>query len=160
MSHFAILALRALVILIGLGALILQLVLIFPVYANTVANESDVTILPVPYAVLGVALAVCVEVALVAVWVLLSMVRRGAIFTQRAFRWVDAIIVAGLAATVLVLAFGIHLIGVAMRDDAPGVIVFVGGAVMAGMAFVLLMVVMRGLLRSATALQSELAEVV
>ncbi len=160
MSRFAILALRALVLLIGVGAVIVQIALLFPVFTQTVAQERDFTFLPLPIVVLGVALAVCVEAALLAIWVLLSMVRADAIFTQRAFRWVDVIIGAGIVATLLVCGFGIPLIGVGLRDDAPGVLVIVGGTVVAGLTFVLLMVVMRGLLRTATAMQAELSEVV
>ncbi|WP_309131357.1 DUF2975 domain-containing protein [Brevibacterium sp.] len=160
MSRIAILALRALVLLIGLGAVIVQIALLFPVFTQTLAQERDFTFLPLPIVVLGVALAVCVEAALIAIWALLSMVRRDAIFTQRAFRWVDVIIGAGLVATLLVGGFGILVIGIALRDDAPGLIAIVGGVVVAGLAFVLLMIVMRGLLRNATAMRSELSEVV
>lgn len=160
MSHLSILALRALVLVIGLAAVIVQAALLFPVFTQTLAQEQDLTFLPVPIVVLGVALAACVEAALIAVWVLLSMVRRDAIFTSRAFRWVDVIIGAGIVATLLVCGFGIPVIGVGVRDDAPGLIAIVGGLVVAGVAFVLLMIVMRGLLRSATAMQTELSEVV
>jgi hypothetical protein len=45
-------------------------------------------------------------------------------------------------------------------DDAPGLILVGGGIALAGAAFSLLMLVMRGLLRKATMLRSELAEVV
>ena len=44
--------------------------------------------------------------------------------------------------------------------DAPGLTAFALGGVICAAAFVLLMIVMRGLLRSATGLRSELAEVV
>ena len=46
------------------------------------------------------------------------------------------------------------------RLDAPGLVVLAGTAVLGAASFVALMVVMRGLLRSATTLQGELAEVV
>ncbi|MCK7624744.1 DUF2975 domain-containing protein [Streptomyces sp. RS10V-4] len=49
-------------------------------------------------AILGVA---CVRVALAAGWRLLAMVRRGALFTPRAFRRVDLITGAATAATLL-----------------------------------------------------------
>lgn len=160
MSQIAILTLRAIVLLIGVGAVIVQIALLFPVFTQTLAREQEFTFLPLPIAVLGIALAVCVEAALIAIWALLSMVRRYAIFTQRAFRWVNVIIGAGIVATLLVGGFGIPLIGIGVRDDAPGVFVIVGGAVVAGLAFVLLMIVMRGLLRNATAMQTELSEVV
>jgi hypothetical protein len=45
-------------------------------------------------------------------------------------------------------------------DDAPGLVLIGGGVAIGGAAFALLMVVMRGLLRSATMLRRELEEVV
>ena len=160
MSRIAILTLRAVVLLIGIGTVTVQIALLFPVFTQTLAREQDVTFLPLPVAVLGIALTLCVEAALIAIWALLSMVSRDAIFSRRAFRWVDIIIGSGIVATLLVAGFAIPLIGIGLRDDAPGIIAIVGGAVVAGLAFVLLMIVMRGLLRNATAMRIELSEVV
>ncbi|MES1169974.1 MAG: DUF2975 domain-containing protein, partial [Leifsonia sp.] len=73
--------------------------------------------------------------------------------------WVNAIIVAGLIATVLVFAFEFHLLGI-VDVGGPPLGILLTAMVTAGAAFVLIMVVMRSLLRSATTLQSELEEVV
>lgn len=154
MSRLVILALRALLILIALGALGGQTVIIFLVATHP---ESDLADRAVAYSVLGIAAIACVEVGLVALWVLLSMVRRGAIFDERAFRWVDVISVAGLVAAVLVAALCAHAGEI---DDAPGLVLIGGGVAIGGAAFALLMVVMRGLLRNATVLRRELDEVV
>ena len=106
----------------------------------------------------GVIVAVAsMQVAMVAVWVLLSMVRRDDIFDPRAFRWVSVITAAGPAAALPLAAVCMHFGEV---DDAPGLILIGGGIALAGAAFTLLMLVMRGLLRKATMLRSELAEVV
>jgi protein-S-isoprenylcysteine O-methyltransferase Ste14 len=115
-----------------------------------------VPFLAVPYSVLGIAALACVEVVLASLWVL-SMVRRGAIFDERAFRWVGVISVAGLVAAVIVAALCAHLGEI---DDAPGLVLIGGGVAIGGAAFALLMVVMRGLLRSATMLRRELDDVV
>lgn len=155
MSSLVIRALRALLILIALGTLGGQ-VLIVVLVATHIAG-SEVAVLAVVYSVLGVAAIACVQVALVALWVLISMVRRGAIFDERAFRWVDVISVAGLVAAVLVAALCVHAGEI---DDAPGLVLIGGAVAVAGAAFALLMVVMRGLLRTATVLRHELDEVV
>ena len=155
MSSLVIRALRALLILIALGTLGGQILIVFLV-ATHIAR-SEVAVLAVVYSVLGVAAIACVQVALAALWVLLSLVRRGAIFDERAFRWVDVISVAGLVAAVLVAAFCVHAGEI---DDAPGLVLIGGGVAVAGAAFALLMVVMRGLLRTATVLRHELDEVV
>jgi hypothetical protein len=154
MSHLVIRALRVLLILIALGALGVQVLLVVLVATHPEADMADPAVL---YVILGVGAIACVEVALVAIWVLLAMVRRGAIFDERAFRWVDVITVAGPVAAVLVAVLCAHA---GELDDAPGLILIGGGVVVAGAAFALLMVVMRGLLRSATVLRRELDEVV
>lgn len=154
MSQLVIRTLRVLLVLLGLGTLAAQVVLV-----TVVATHPDVDLgdRAVGYLVLGVAALACVEVALVALWVLLSMVRRGAIFDERAFRWVDVITVAGLVAAVIVAALCAHI---GELDDAPGLILIGGGIGLGGVAFALLMVVMRGLLRTATVFRRELDEVV
>lgn len=155
MSQLVILALRALLVLIALGALGGQ-VLIIVLLALDVSGP-DAAVLAVAYSILAVGAIACVEVALAALWILLSMVRRGAIFDERAFRWVDVISVAGLVAAILVAALCVHFGEI---DDAPGLVGIGLGIAVAGAAFALLMVVMRGLLRNATVLRRELDEVV
>jgi hypothetical protein len=114
-------------------------------------------------AILGV---VCVQVALVALWMLLSMVERDAIFSLRAFRWLDAIIGAALGETLLALGVALHLTFDVVpynRQYSMDVLSAWGGAIICvgiGLAFAMLMAIMRGLLRKATDLQTEMAEVV
>lgn len=154
MSQLVILALRVLLGLLALGALAAQSMIVFAVATNPETDPTDRAVL---YATLAIAALACLEVALVALWVLLAMVRRGAIFDERAFRWVDVITVAGLVAAVLVAALCAH---VGELDDAPGLVLIGGGIGVGGVAFALLMLVMRGLLRTATTLRRELDEVV
>lgn len=154
MSLLVVRTLRALLVLLGLGALAFQVVIVVVVATHP---ETDLTDRAVAYTALAVAAVVCLEVVLVALWVLLSMVRRDAIFDERALRWVDAIAVAGLVAGLVVAGLCAH---VGELDDAPGLILIGGGAAVAGVAFALLMVVMRGLLLSATGFRRELDEVV
>jgi hypothetical protein len=154
-SQFVISALRAALVVMGLGALGLQVLIIVLIVMN--AAEADPGDPGVLYAILGIATLACLELGLVAVWVLLGMVRRDAIFDERAFRWVSVITTAGLAATLPVAVFCAHF---GELDDAPGMILIGGGVVLAGVSFALLMTVMRGLLRKATVLRRELDEVV
>jgi hypothetical protein len=93
------------------------------------------------------------------------MVRRGTVFSGAAFRFVDIIIGAIAAASLL-----LYLLGVVLAPGgtvAPGIVLLVGGAatVVAGIALVV--VVMRSLLSQAVArdleashLRAELDEVV
>ena len=114
-------------------------------------------------AVLGI---VCVQVALFALWRLLAMIKSGAIFSLDAFRWLDTIIGAALGATVLAFGVFLHLTFGAMpftSDASMDALSLWGGAIVCvgvGLAFATLMVIMRGLLRKATDLETEMAEVV
>ncbi|PJJ63279.1 DUF2975 domain-containing protein [Compostimonas suwonensis] len=159
MNRLAVLALRVLLVILFLGTLLTQAWYIPQFAANAAQAVPELAYLAVPYTIVCIVIVACVQAVFVAMWALLSMVRRGAIFTGRAFRWVDLIIVAGIVATLLTFAIEFHLLGIV--DVGPPVLgVAMTGVVIAGAAFVSLMVVMRNLLRAATALQDELAEVV
>ncbi|WP_055557977.1 DUF2975 domain-containing protein [Streptomyces sp. NBRC 110028] len=165
MHRLFIAALRA-----GIAAAILlglfgQIVVIPTTAADEVGRFPPYAPYATPYvtvAILGVA---CVQVALVATWMLLDMVRRGAIFTPRAFRWVDIIIGSSVVATLLAIGVTGHLTlaSVPSPDDGMEVIsTLIAATASAGVgaAFAMLVVIMRGLLRQATDLQTEIAEVV
>ncbi|MEJ2889104.1 DUF2975 domain-containing protein [Actinomycetospora aeridis] len=152
MSPVVILALRVLLVLVGLGAAGVQVTIVV-----AVATSGGVVATVAVYAVLGVVALAALEVGLVALWVLLAMVRRGAIFDDGAFRWVRIVTVAGLAAALPVAAVCVHY---GELDDAPGLVLIGGGVAVAGAVYTLLMMVMRGLLQNATVLRRELDEVV
>jgi len=159
MKRLTVLALRVLIATLLLGTLSAQAWFI-PQLAGTAAREfPELAYLALPYTVLLIVVVACVQLVFVSLWILLSRVRREAIFTDRSFGWVDAIIGAGILATVLIFALEFHLLGI-VDVGPPALGILMSGIVVAGAAFVLIMVVMRGLLRSATALQSELEEVV
>ncbi|RFU82700.1 DUF2975 domain-containing protein [Streptomyces triticagri] len=118
-----------------------------------------------PYATLAILGVVCVQVALVALWILLDMVDRDAIFTERAFRWVDVIMASSIVATLLSLGATLHLaiVEIPSPDDGMDVLSALGATAactVVGAAFAMLLAVLRGLLRKATTLQTEMAEVV
>lgn len=158
MGRVVIAALRALLVVILVAALAAQL-WFFP----TLAGESAVQYPEVAWlrwpvlaaVVLGIA---AVEVALVAVWVLLSMVARDEVFSDRAFRWVNMIIAAAVVATVMTV--GILALLVSAKVAAGGLALPLLALIVAGAAFALLMVVMKGLLRQAAGLTAELSEVI
>jgi hypothetical protein len=110
-----------------------------------------------PATIIAVFLVLCVQVVLVATWKLLTLVKNDTIFSKAAMGWVDAIVWAiGVAWAVLV---GV-LLWVGFNADDPGVpmllfLVTTGVSVLG-----LLMVVMRALLRQATALRTDLDSVI
>ena len=119
----------------------------------------EVAYLVVPYSVAAILFIACGQVALLVVWRLLSMVGGGVIFTRSALRWVDVIIACGVVATALSAVVWIHMLGFVPGGGGPMGLYLVA-VVVAGLAFVLLMVVMRGLLESAIADRAELDEVI
>lgn len=101
----------------------------------------------------------CVQVALAVIWHLLTLVSRESIFSARSLRWVD--VIAGCAGTVTLLTTGIliHLIGI-VQLGGPGMVLLLTAGIALGVALVLLMIAMRGLLEAAIADRDELAEVI
>lgn len=146
----------ALVVLL-LGSVLAQLLV--PLTANAEALAApELTFLVVPYSIAAILFIVCGQVALLVVWRLLSLVDSGVIFTRRSLRLVDVITVCGAVATVLSAGVLIHLV-VFIGAGLPPVLWLVA-IVAAGVAFVLLMIVMRGLLESAIADRAELDGVI
>ncbi len=119
----------------------------------------EVAYLVVPYSVAAILFIACVQVALLVVWRLLSLVDSGVIFTRRALRWVDVIIACAVVATVLSAGVLIHMLSFVPGGGGP-TIYFMLACIAGGLAFVLLMIVMRGLLESAIADRAELDEVI
>ena len=119
----------------------------------------EVAYLVVPYSMAAILFIGCGQVALVAVWRLLSLVNGGVIFTRGALRWVDVITACAGVATALSACVLIHMLGFVPGGGGPTVY-FLAACVAGGLAFVLLMVVMRGLLESAIAHRAELDEVI
>lgn len=160
MTGLTIGALRVLIAVIGAGALFAQ-IRIVPFVATGLSEDAGHPAWGVPLAVAGILAITCGQVVLVALWALLSQVRHGSIFTPRAFRWVDAMVASGVVATALTIAVCVLVAAVIEPPlDAPGLVAISGGFVILSAAFVLLVLVMRGLLRVATEMRSELAEVV
>jgi hypothetical protein len=159
------LTLRALRIVLATGlagSLFVQAVMV-PLLAMDLDDAPAAVRVPVVLIVLlGI---VTTQVTMVCVWRLLTMVRRGTVFSHAAFRYVDIVIGAVSAASLLTFALGATLApGEAV---APGIVLLIGGAgvMIAGVA--LLVLVLRTLLAQAVAreaeaqhLQAELNEVI
>jgi hypothetical protein len=158
MSKLAGRLLRVALVVLLLGSVLAQVLV--PVYASQVGTTvPDVAYLVVPYSVAAILFIACGQVALLVVWRLLSLVDGGVIFTRRAVRWVDVIIACAAVATVLSTGVLIHILGFVPGGGGP-MIYYLAACIAGGLAFVLLMVVMRGLLLSAVADRAELDAVI
>src|SRR5664279_4348852 len=146
--------LRVALLVLLLGSVLAQVLL--PVFASEVGTRfPEVAYLVVPYSVAAILFIGCGQVALLVVWRLLSLVSGGVIFTRRSVRWVDVITACAAVATVLSAGVLIHMLGFVPGGGGP-MVYYLAACVAGGLAFVLLMVVMRGLLLSAIADRTEL----
>jgi hypothetical protein len=168
MGNLAVLALRVVITVALAGSLVVQGVIAPLLWHDLEAARADVRIPLMVIVILGV---LTMQVTAVCIWRLLTMVRRGTVFSLAAFRYVDIVI--GAIAAASVLTFGIAVVAAhsnrtTLGDEiAPGLIAMVCGAslVVAGVALIVL--VLRMLLKQAVALdsqarhlQSELDEVI
>ena len=159
MSRSVLLTLRMLLALLFAAALAAQAT------AGSIAGLAPAGPLSVILMALVIAGALCVEVVLVCVWMLVAMVHGDRIFDERgsADTWVNTAIGALVAGAVLAVG-GVIAVGVVQLadSDAAGWPLGLAAAAAAGVsaALALLVVVMRRLLHTAIQLRSELAEVI
>ena len=151
MGKATILVLRIVLVLVFLGAVFVQAVMVPLFYADLAEAGAEAVRIPVlVIVVLGIA---AFQVCLVCVWHLLTMVRRGTVFSSGAFRYVDIVIGALSAAALLLFALGAVL--APGEEVAPGVVLLIGGMGVTVAAGALLVLVMRALLASAVDTAAE-----
>jgi hypothetical protein len=168
MGNLAILALRGVISIAMVGSVLVQCVLAPLMWQDLDDARPGVRI---PLVVIFVLVIACMQVCAVCIWRLLTMVRKGTVFSPAAFRFVDVIVGAVLTASALTL--GVAVVAAINNrttpgdEVAPGVVGLICGLalVIAGVALVIL--VQRALLAQAVArdtearhLQSELDEVI
>jgi len=161
MDKLTILALRVIIALCLAGSLFVQVVIVPLFWADLSNAPLWGKISLVAIIVLGI---VTMQVTAVCVWQLLSLVRKGAVFSHAAFRYVDTIFIAVAAASVLTFALAVLL---APGGTAPGIVGLICGISLAVAGAALVVLVLRMLLSQAVArdaeahhLRSELDEVI
>ena len=166
MGNLTVRALRVVLAMALAGSVFVQAVMV-PLLAIDLKEDfnPDVADVRVPLIVLIVLGIVTVQVTMVCVWRLLTMVRRGTVFSPAAFRYVDVVIGAIAAASLLMFMLGVVL--APGETVAPGVVLLIGGAAVLIAGVALVVVVLRMLLAQAVArdteaqgLQAELDEVI
>lgn len=158
MNRTAIASLKTLLAVMILLILASQVFVVPGVAETTAYMYPEFAYLKTPGIVITVAFLLCVQLALVCVWRLLSFVRTSTIFSRDAFKWVDGILVLVVIATVIILLAFI-ILQVAGIGSGPANMIAAFGVVL-GSGFALLVVVLRGLLHQASQLEQDLAEVV
>ncbi|GAA4315031.1 DUF2975 domain-containing protein [Klenkia terrae] len=126
-------------------------------FAALAREDADLAWARWPLTAVAVGTLLGFEVVVVATWKLLGMVERDRIFTTDALPWVD-LIVRATAAGGAVFAVGFVLVGFAAEDPGLPLLLFL---VLVGIVVVeLVVLVLRSLLRQATALRSDLDGVI
>jgi hypothetical protein len=165
MGKLAVAALRGVLVVLLAGSLFVQGVMVPLLAIDMNGLKPEYAYLRTPILVILVLGVLAAQVVLVCVWRLVTMVRRGTVFSIGAFRYVHIVIGAFVAAACLVFALGVVLApGEAV---APGVVLLLGGVGVAVLGVALVVLVLRMLLAQAVArdveaarMQAELEEVI
>ncbi|CAA9211216.1 MAG: hypothetical protein AVDCRST_MAG83-63 [uncultured Arthrobacter sp.] len=165
MGNLTVIALRVVLGMMFAGSLFVQIVMVPLLGVDLREADPDVAAIRTPLVVLTVLIILALQTAMVCVWGLLTMVRRGTVFSSSAFRLVDIVIGAFTAASLLTFGLGVALApGEAV---APGVVLLIGGVAVMIAAVALIVLVLRALLAQAVdrdvearKLRTELDEVI
>jgi hypothetical protein len=163
MGKLAVGALRAVLVVVLAGTVSVQALMVWTLASGRDREEGPRPLAPLRViTILGL---VSVQVIGVCVWRLVTMVRRGTVFSRAAFRYVDVVIGAIVAAALV--WFAVTALNAPGQRDDPGVTVIMGGAGVAILGVALIVLVLRMLLAQAVArdveaaqLQAELDEVI
>ncbi|QXJ21454.1 DUF2975 domain-containing protein [Actinomadura graeca] len=151
MGELAVRGLRAVLAVVLTGTVLVQALMVWALATDPEDGSLPLTPLRV-ITILGIG---TVQVALVCIWRLVTMVRRGTVFSHAAFRYVDIIIGAIVAAALV--WFTVTAINAPDQRDDPGVTVIMGGVGVAILGGALLVFVLRMLLAQAVARDVEAA---
>ncbi|WP_405009282.1 DUF2975 domain-containing protein [Kitasatospora sp. NBC_01539] len=161
MGKLTVRALRAVLAVVLAGTVFVQASMVWAL----ATDPEDGTLPLTPLRLVTILGMVSVQVALVCVWRLLAMVRRGTVFSHAAFRYVDVVIGAIVAAALV--WFAVTAINAPGQREDPGVTLIMGGVGMAILGVALMVLVLRMLLAQAVArdveatkMQAELDEVI
>ncbi len=166
MGRSTVIALRAVLAMLFAGSLFMLAVMV-PVIANDIdVDETEIAAWQpkslIAILVLGILAS---QVILFCVWKLVTLVRRGSVFSHASFRYVD--VITGAMATGAALTFGMACVLAPGEAAAPGVVLIICGVSLAIFGVALVTLVLRALLGQALArdveakhLQSELDVVI
>src|SRR3954453_23004537 len=163
MGKLTVRALRAVLVVVLAGTLFIQAGMVWALASGSDPEDGSLPLTPLRViTILGM---VSVQVALACVWRLVTMVRRGTVFSHAAFRYVDVMIGAIVAAALV--WFAVTAVNAPGQRDDPGVTVIMGGIGLGILGVALIVLVLRMLLAQAVArdveaaaLRAELDEVI
>jgi hypothetical protein len=161
MGELTVRALRAVLVGVLASTVFVQAVLVWALFTDPEDGSLPLTPLRL-IVILGVVTA---QVVVVCVSRLVTMVRRGTVFSHAAFRYVDIVI--GAIAAAALLWFALTAVLAPHHQDNPGITVIMAGIGIAVLGGALIVLLLRMLLAQAVArdveatqLQAELDEVI
>ncbi|WP_431969358.1 DUF2975 domain-containing protein [Actinacidiphila sp. bgisy160] len=161
MGKLTVWALRAVLVVVLAGTVFIQVGMVWALATDPEDGSLPLT----PLRLITILGMVTVQVSGVCVWRLVTMVRRGTVFSHAAFRYVDVVIGAIVAAALV--WFAVTAINAPGQREDPGVTVIMGGVGVAILGVALLVLVLRMLLAQAVArdveamqMRAELDEVI
>ncbi|MDF9806148.1 DUF2975 domain-containing protein [Streptomyces sp. ARC12] len=153
MGKLTVRALRAVLVVVLAGSVFVQALMVWVLVSGNDPEDGSLPLTPLRViTILGIGTA---QVTLVCVWRLVTMVRRGTVFSHAAFRYVDVIIGAIVAAALV--WFAVTALNAPGQRDDPGVTLIMGGIGVAVLGVALLVLVLRTLLAQAVARDVEAA---
>jgi hypothetical protein len=163
MGKLTVHALRTVLAVVLTGTALIQVLMVWTLISGNDPEDGSLPLTSLRLiTILGM---VTVQVALICVWRLVTMVRRGTVFSHVAFRYVDIVIGAIVAAALM--WFTVTAINAPGQRDDPGVTLIMGGIGVAILGVALIVLVLRMLLAQAVArdveatrLKAELSEVI
>ena len=163
MGKLAVHALRVVLVVVLAGTVFVQAGMVWALVSGSDPEDGSLPLTAMRVVtILGM---VSVQVALFCVWRLVTMVRRGTVFSHAAFRYVDIVIGAIVAAALV--WFAVTVLNAPGQRADPGVTIIMGGIGVAILGVALLVLVLRMLLAQAVArdveaaqMQAELDEVI
>jgi len=163
MGKIAVHALRAVLVLVLAGTVFVQASMVWVLISGN--DPEDGTLPLTALRVITILGMVSAQVALVCVWRLVTMVRRGTVFSHAAFRYVDIMI--GAIVSAALVWFAVTAVNAPGQREDPGVTVIMAGIGVAILGVALIVLVLRMLLAQAVArdvqaakMQAELDEVI
>ena len=154
MGKLTVHALRAVLAVVLTGTVLIQVLMVWTLISGNDPEDGSLPLTSLRLiTILGL---VTVQVALVCVWRLVTMVRRGTVFSHAAFRYVDIVIGAIVAAALV--WFAVTVLNAPGQRADPGVTVIMGGAGLAILGAALIVLLLRMLLAQAVARDAEAAQ--
>ncbi|GLP69282.1 MULTISPECIES: DUF2975 domain-containing protein [unclassified Streptomyces] len=163
MGKLTVSALRVVLVMVLVGTVLVQALMVWTLISGNDPEDGSLPLTALRViTILGMG---SVQVAVVCVGRLVTMVRRGTVFSPAAFRYVDGVIGAIVAASLV--WFAVTAVNAPGQRDDPGVTVIMAGIGVAILGVALIVLVLRMLLAQAVArdveasrMQAELDEVI